>query len=137
MNRKSIGCPRFGFSDLGKPLAKLHSGQWIKRNRRGDSNAPPGLWLLLVAFPRIPLRSILGYYRWPLRGQIVRIKGQMCESGARSCESGARSCEVLRLVPLETDSAHYIIIATNMALCNMLHPWRDFPVSASFVLGVR
>jgi hypothetical protein len=27
--------------------------------------------------------------------------------------------EVLRLVPLETDSAHYIIIITIMALCNM------------------
>jgi hypothetical protein len=29
--------------------------------------------------------------------------------------------EVLRLVPLKTDSAHYIIITTNMALCNTPH----------------
>ena len=30
--------------------------------------------------------------------------------------------EVLRLVPFETDSAHYIIIITNLTLCNMPHP---------------
>ena len=30
--------------------------------------------------------------------------------------------EVLRLVPLETDSAHYNSIITNTALCNMLPP---------------
>jgi hypothetical protein len=45
--------------------------------------------------------------------------------------------EVLRLVPLKTDSAHYDSVIAIMALCNMLHPWRDFPVSALCVLGVQ
>ena len=46
-----------------------------------DSSAPTGLWIVLAAFPRIPpsLRSgsILGYYRWPLRGQIIALRGQI------------------------------------------------------------
>ena len=42
-----------------------------KSNWRGDSDAPPGLWFVKAAFPRISLRFILGYYRWPLRGQRI------------------------------------------------------------------
>jgi hypothetical protein len=38
--------------------------------------------------------------------------------------------EVLRLIPLETDSAHYNSIITNMALCNMLHPAAMLSISA-------
>jgi hypothetical protein len=46
-------------------------------------------------------------------------------------------CEVLRLVPLEPDSAHYNNITTNMALYNTPSSQPDFPVSASCELEVR
>src|ERR1035441_7016363 len=111
-----------GTGGIGPPVPENHRRD---RPRCLENPKPPcrkcltcnrestGLGANCAAYPGFPLSlrsgAILGYYRWPLRGQIVRIKGQMCESGARSCESGARSCEVLRLVPLETDSAHYII----------------------------
>ena len=69
-NTRNCGLGERMFGNAVDPQAKLPSVQCTKNQiGEGNSDAPMGLWLVKAAFPRIPFRSILGYYRWPLRGQ--------------------------------------------------------------------
>jgi len=70
-----------------------------------------------AAFPRIPLRSIQGYYRWSLRGQIIALAIEFRES-----HQGVRIFPALGMTPKMFHVEHFPL-------------WADFPKCSTWNIG--